>query len=164
MEICLTFFFYIYLKPYLINLILQGPTICKNIRNLLDSNGNYLKTVCTVYSLQTQSVARTTCSNNRMQLYRFVLPDDEKALLDYSDAQWPYNRLWVEGGNATRGLMVSNQERDKFGVINMPVTTLSYFYCEYRSRGPLIASLPSLLTFFTLHRFDTLFDITFGTR
>jgi hypothetical protein len=104
------------------------------VKDLKDSNGNYLKTVCTVYLNYNQLSARVTCAAYGMLLYRFNTAEDEKALLDYSDDQWPYNRLWVEGGNTTRGQMVSNQELSSFEKISMPpVVTYNYFYCEYKS-------------------------------
>jgi hypothetical protein len=68
-----------------------------------------------------------------MQLYRFVVPDDETALLAYSDSQWPKNSLWVEGGDATSCSMVSNTNGGNFAKASVACNTASSFYCEYKS-------------------------------
>ena len=96
----------------------------------------YLKTVCTVYLLYNQVSARAACLAYGMQLYRFNFIDDETAILSYSDSQWHYNRLWIEGGNSSIGLMLSNYDRTNFEKVSMPATsTYNYFYCEYESES-----------------------------
>jgi hypothetical protein len=69
-----------------------------------------------------------------MQLFRFVHPEDEPKLLEYANSQFIYNRFWVEGGGATGGVMVSNQNQTSFTKITMPNNTNSYFFCEYISK------------------------------
>jgi hypothetical protein len=93
-----------------------------------------LKTICTVAQSQNQASARAVCASYKMQLYRFVNPDDETALLAYSYSQWPKNRLWVEGGNATTCLMVSNTNGGNFVKSLVPCGTAANFYCEYKSK------------------------------
>jgi hypothetical protein len=121
--------------------IILEPAVCTNIRDFTDSNGNYLKTVCTVAQSQNQATARAVCSSYNMQLYRFVYPDDETALLAYSNLQWPKNQLWVEGGNTTSCLMVSNYNGGKFTKVSAPCSTGANFYCEYKSKNFLCGNL-----------------------
>jgi hypothetical protein len=68
-----------------------------------------------------------------MQLYRFTHPEDEAKLLEYANTQFIFNRFWVEGGDGTNGVMVSNQNQSSFTKITMPVTTTSWVFCEYQS-------------------------------
>jgi hypothetical protein len=118
--------------------IFTVPVLCKTIRDLKDSNSNYLKSVCTMYLKYNQISARDTCKANGMQLYKFVVPDDEVALLAYADSQWPQARLWVDGGNTTHGTMLSNFNRTYFEKVSTPIfTNFEYFYCEYKSKKEL---------------------------
>jgi hypothetical protein len=85
-----------------------------------------------MYLNYTLPSARSTCVGYGMQLYRFSTPYDEPALMAYADSQFAYNRLWVEGGDSTNGVMVSNQNLTSFTKITMPATTRNYFFCEYQ--------------------------------
>jgi hypothetical protein len=70
-----------------------------------------------------------------MQLYKFVVPDDETALLAYADSQWPKNRLWVDSASPASCLMVSNTNKTNFEKVPTPcLTNFEYFYCEYKSK------------------------------
>lgn len=101
----------------------------------MDSNGNYLKTVCTVRLYYNRLSSQLHCKLYGMQLYRFVVPDDEASLLAYADTQWPKNRLWVEGGNTTHGTMVSNMNGGVFEKESRnALTSFNFFYCEYKSK------------------------------
>jgi hypothetical protein len=95
-----------------------------------------------VYLNYNQNTARTTCAAYGMQLYRFTLPDDEPALMAYANSQFMFNRLWVEGGDSTNGVMVSNQNLTTFTKINMPVTTRNYFFCEYQGELEKLLVIP----------------------
>lgn len=110
------------------------PSICANTRDLKDSTGSYLKTLCTVYLKYDQNTARSKCVEYGMQLFTIQNLAEETALLAYSDSQWPTGRLWVEGGNSMNGLMVSNYNSIKFMKEYWPITsTYVFFYCEYKS-------------------------------
>jgi hypothetical protein len=88
-----------------------------------------------MYLKYSQISARDTCKVYGMQLYKFIIPDDEVALLSYADSQWPQARLWVEGGNTTHGFMVSNFNKTYFEKVSTPIfTNFEYFYCEYKSK------------------------------
>lgn len=67
-----------------------------------------------------------------MLLYKFNNPEDEVALLAWADSQWTQKQLWIEGGNATSGEVVSNKNLTNFATVSVPcATTFNYFYCEY---------------------------------
>jgi hypothetical protein len=87
-----------------------------------------------MYLNYNQNTARTTCAAYGMQLYRFTLPDDEPKLMEYANSQFMFNRFWVEGGDGTNGVMVSNQNQTTFTKINVPASTLNYFFCEYQGK------------------------------
>jgi hypothetical protein len=115
----------------------QEPAICQNVRDLKDAKGGYLKSVCTVYLQYNQADARATCKSNGMQLYTTNTAEDETAILDYADSQWPLNCLWVEGGDGNVCNILTNFNRTKFEKVGFPCTTSYYnFYCEYISKKP----------------------------
>lgn len=122
------------IQHFLIQLFNLGPTICKNVWDLKDKSGNYIKTVCTVYTKNTQSSARTACTGAKMQLYKFNYAQDEAVLLAYADSQWPKQQLWVEGGNTTSCRVVSNLNQPNFVTMQIPCGTSIYSYCEYKSK------------------------------
>lgn len=102
----------------------------------MDSTGQYLKTICTVYYEYTQTAARTTCAAYGMQLYRIVNPDDETALMQYSNSQIFYKQLWIEGGkNSTMGLTVSNKNMTSFAKRDEAISKTFYFYCEFEGEN-----------------------------
>jgi hypothetical protein len=109
--------------------------ICKTIRDLKTSTGIYVKSACTVYLNYDQSTARSTCRANGMQLYTVNTIVEQTVLLAYADSQWPYNELWIEGGNATSCYAISNFNRTNFRKISVPCSNnTNYFYCEYKSK------------------------------
>jgi hypothetical protein len=115
------------------------PIICKNARDLKNSSGAYLKTACTVYLQYNQADARAACISYGMQLFKLKTAEDEVALLAYADSQWPYNSLWVEGGNANLCNTITNYNRTKFERLQVPcVTSSNNFFCEYKSKQKLL--------------------------
>ena len=104
------------------------------VRDLKDSTGAYLKTVCVVYNREWKNSARVSCEYHGMQLYKFNYPDDETALLAYADSQWPMNSFWVEGGNTTSCTLVTNVNRQNFTKVTEVCNTANYFFCEYKSK------------------------------
>jgi hypothetical protein len=109
--------------------------ICKTIRDLKTSSGIYVKSACTVYLNYDQSTARSTCRANGMQLYTFNTVADQAVLFAYADSQWPYNELWIEGGNATSCSAISNFNATNFKKISVPcLNNTNYFYCEFKCK------------------------------
>lgn len=110
----------------------SAPLICQTVRDLQDSSGAYIKTACTVNLLFTQNAARLYCDTFGMQLFKINNLETERSLLGYADSQWPYARLWVEGGNSNGCTAISNYNNPKFEQVSNTCLSPNYFYCEYR--------------------------------
>jgi hypothetical protein len=109
--------------------------ICSVKRDLKDSNGNYLKSVCTVYQDKTYNDAAKFCAANNMTLYVAGSIDEKNALLEYSNIQWPFGTFWIEGNvtNYVNCSVVTNDIRILYDKAENPCIKLNYFNCEYGS-------------------------------
>jgi hypothetical protein len=102
----------IQLKLY--QLYIPVPSVCDVTRDLKDSNGNYTKSVCTMYQDKTYDAAVTACTANNMDIFNADSVDTENAMVSYSNVQWPYGNFWVEGSTCTAN---------------------AYFHCEYQGEN-----------------------------
>lgn len=120
----------------LIHFFLIVPTVCNVIRDLKDSTGNYLKTLCSVYKDQTYDEAVKTCAASGMKMYNADQTEAENALLTFSDLQWPLGTFWVEGKSGSNCSAVSNTNIVYFAKTSLacPSNAKNYFHCEYQCK------------------------------
>jgi hypothetical protein len=91
-----------------------------------------LKSVCTVYQDKSYNDAAKFCAANNMTLYNADSAEEKKALVDYTNVQWPFGTFWVEG-NHTNCSVVTNDNRINFEMAEDKCKDLNYFDCEYGS-------------------------------
>ena len=108
------------------------PSLCNNKRDLKDSNGNYQKTVCTVYQDKTYVEAVAMCSASGMKIFNAESVESVNAVISYSTSQYPFGTFWVEGKNGTVCSAIADVAQPNFLKTNSVLcTTKNYFNCEY---------------------------------
>jgi hypothetical protein len=116
---------------------ISGPSVCDVSRDLKDSSGNYIKSVCTMYQDKTYDAAVTTCTANGMKIFNADSVDTENAMVSFSNVQWPYGNFWVEGKSGTICSAFSNDKKLSYFKTQSTCTLNAYFHCEYQSKNHL---------------------------
>jgi hypothetical protein len=131
-------------------LLSSVPAICNVERDLKDSSGNYLKSVCTVYQDQTYDDAVKMCADNGMKIYNAASAASANAVIGYSDIQWPFGTFWIDGKSGSNCAVVTNDKRINFATANISCVApnlltpppKNYFHCEFICEFSLIVVLP----------------------
>jgi hypothetical protein len=108
--------------------------ICNVRRDLKDSTGAYLKSVCTVYQDVTYDIAAQLCIGNDMKLFEAKSEETMRAINKYSDVQWPYGSFWIDGPSTSGCSIVTNDNRVNYDESESACTKKNYFNCEYGSK------------------------------
>lgn len=123
----------LYDEVYKFLLLKSAPSIC-NVQRDLSVDGSYTKSVCTVYQDVIYDQAVSICESNGMKIYNADTVNHEKALVSYSDVQWPFGSFWAQGKSGVNCTSFSNIKRLSYFKTESPCTTLAYFHCEYESK------------------------------
>jgi hypothetical protein len=114
------------------------PSICDVTRDLKDTNGNYTKSVCTVYQDKIYDDAVSTCTNNGMKIFNANAAVNDNALSSYSNIQWPYGTFWVEGKFGSLFSLVcaasTDSGRTTFARSNISCVGINHFHCEFTGK------------------------------
>ena len=100
----------------------------------LSVDGRYTKSVCTVYQDVTYDQAVDICESNGMRIYNADAVNHGKALVSYSDVNWPFGSFWAKGKSGVNCILFSNDKRLSFFKTESLCTTKTYFHCEYESK------------------------------
>ena len=100
-------------------------------KDLKNSAGAYVKSVCSVYQDMIYDSAASTCIANGMTLFDSNTADMDNALLSYSNTQWPWGSFWIAGRGAFFCSAMSDSLQTLFTKQNLGCLTFNYFNCEF---------------------------------
>lgn len=129
-----------FLKIYVKNLF-PAPSICSITRDLKDSGGAYIKSLCSIYQDKTYDQAVAFCSANGMKIFNADVAEVESALTSFSNMQWPVGTFYVEGKSGTSCNVLSDAGRVTFAKSTVLCTVANHFHCEYNSEFFLESNL-----------------------
>ena len=109
--------------------------------DLVDTNGNYLKSICTVYEDKTYDEASLFCKSNGLKLYVASTTDEKAAINSFCDVQYPFGAFWVSGKSSSGCTVVSNNEKINYALTKSSCASKAYFHCEYQSEFFLTLSI-----------------------
>ena len=90
------------------------PNFCKFSEDLLNFDGDYLKSICIDRYIRTYEESMEDCSKNGMRLYRVDSDEDEQALFRFANKIWsrvPKFSLYIEGRNETGCTNINNSNK-----------------------------------------------------
>jgi hypothetical protein len=116
-------------------LVLIVPGSCKDLWNLKNPSGVYLKTLCLVRSLANQDTSRSRCAESNMELFTIDSAEVGVAVMSIFNTLFGSGFSWIEGKNGTSclGLYKVNRTATPY-VANLPCGSGYYSFCGYKSK------------------------------
>jgi hypothetical protein len=103
---------------------------CIKTKDLYDSSGNFLRSVCVVENYAKHIEADSRCQIYGMQLYNVDTDEVQKALLDFTNTQYSTSKntsFYIAGVNC----MAVMKNTTEFKLYNVQCEFSCYFFCQY---------------------------------
>lgn len=114
--------------------LVLAPSICDVKRDLKNSAGTYLKSVCTVYQDLNYDTAAATCVANGMTLLNVDSVELENIMISYSNIQWSYGFFWYLGKTGSLCSTLTNDKKLFYFKAQIACTFAVFFHCEYQGK------------------------------
>jgi hypothetical protein len=109
---------------------------CDVVKNLKDSAGTYLKTICVVELLRNYLTAETFCSTNKMKLAVIDSNALKTSVVNFTNTKYASRSggAFVEGKFDATCTYVSNilKPLNNYKILNTTCASSQFSYCEYR--------------------------------